>query len=77
MAESRIEIVALEALTYQGQTYAPGEVLEVRAIEAAAYHYQHKARYVTEAGPEPAAAAPAPSATRRRYRRRDLAPEEA
>jgi len=60
---------ALEAFTRTGQRPTEaGEVFEAWPVEAAAYRYQHKAEFVTDAAE--------PVRTKRRYRRRDMQAED-
>lgn len=72
-----IEVVALRAFTWGDREVRPTELCHVSPVEAAALVYQGKAKYHTRVveveartiEPDP----PTRRASRRRYRRRDLA----
>lgn len=75
-----VDVPAKKALIYQGRSYVRGELVPMRPIDAAiaarrgdvslTRHTRHRQMEV-EADPEPE-----PALRSRRYRRRDMVPEE-
>jgi hypothetical protein len=64
----RIPVVALVAFEHRGQTFAKGDVLQVRAVEALVLNRARKTRF---ARADETTVTP----SKRRYKRRDLVPE--
>jgi hypothetical protein len=76
----QIPLIASATLHYRGALIRPGERFRTSALEAASLIYRHVARFETvevqpEASPVPEPPMPVMS-RRRRYRRRDLRPDD-
>jgi len=72
-----VKMIARTTLTHQGKQLAPGAVFETTPVQAAILQWRHQARLVP-LGSQPVSPAveQAEPAPRKRYRRRDLTPEE-